>query len=346
MIEYCFIFILILTLFALIKQHKFEVKDFILLVIVVLFAGLREGIGTDYNMYKSFYFNPLLKSAEKVETGFIVLLEISNKIFGDKYYLFFLLCSAITIIPIYYIFKKNSKYPGLSLLFFFSFGFFTLSFNMIRQFIAITIMLYSINYIYKKSFWKFLISIIIACFFHLTSLILLPMYFFANIKFSKRRLMQIFLIILIFATFLFNPIFNFVVSHIPQYSMYANYGGVDAGIGTYLVDLIYLFIIFFLIMNYEKLIKNRYDNICLNFGIISTIFIVLSVENVLFARLIYYFFIPVMIPLANVFDYFLNSKTQKVFNLFLIVILFIIYILNILFFNGVYPYSSIFYGGV
>ena len=346
MIEYCFIFLLLLALFAFIKHRKFELKDFILLTIIILFAGLREGIGTDYNMYKAFYFNPLLKSAEKVEYGFISLIKISNSLFGEKYYMFFILCSAITIIPIYMIFKKRSKYPGVSLLFFFSLGFFTLSFNMVRQFIAITIIFLSLNYICKRKFFRFLVCVIIACLFHLTSIIILPFYFFTNIKFSKKRLMQIFIIILVFAAFLFNPIFNYAVSHIPQYSMYADYGGVDAGIGTYLVNSIYLCIILFLIINRDKLIKNEYDNVCLNFGVLSTAFIVLSLKNILFARLTYYFFLPLLIPLSNIFDYFVSKRTQKAFNLIIIALLFVIYVLNIIFFNGVYPYISIFYGGV
>lgn len=340
MIEYCIVFLLSLIFVKLIKRKKIEVKDAFMIIVLVLFAGLRNGIGTDYNMYKAFYFNPSLQSAEKVEEGFITLINVSNMIFNDKYYLFFIVCSIISIVPVYSLFKKNSRYPGLSLLLFISLGFYTLTFNMVRQFIAMAIVFCSISFIQKKQFFRYLACIIIAALFHTTALIMIPIYFWSNFNFTKKQIRQIFLILL-FAGVVFNPIFNFVTSHIPQYSMYANYGGVTPGIGTYLINFIYIFIILFVIFNYEKMIKNETEKICLNFGILSVAFIILSLKNILFARLIYYFFIPLLIPFANIFDFFNYQKSQKVFNVILVVLLFIIYILNIISFNGVYPYVSI-----
>ena len=87
-----------------------------MLISLILNSGLRYGIGTDYPMYKSFYFNINLPNAAKVEIGFKILILLANFLFKEKYWLFFTLCSSISIIPIYLIFKKKSKKPSLSFL--------------------------------------------------------------------------------------------------------------------------------------------------------------------------------------------------------------------------------------
>ena len=119
MIIYLIIFFLIALLIKYVKKEKMSYIEFIILLLLIIVAGLRDGIGTDYNMYKSFYFFPTQSAASKVEIGFIYLIKLSHSVFMDKYYLFFLLCSFITILPIYLIMKKKSNYPMLSLLFFY-----------------------------------------------------------------------------------------------------------------------------------------------------------------------------------------------------------------------------------
>ena len=103
----CFLFLFLIN--RLIKKDKFNFYDFLLLFIFITVACVRYGVGTDYNMYKSFYFFPAQSAAEKVEFGFIELIKISNMLFDEKFYLFFGLCSLLTIFPIYYIFKKYSS---------------------------------------------------------------------------------------------------------------------------------------------------------------------------------------------------------------------------------------------
>ena len=334
---YLLIFFVVLISVKLNNTKKIGAFDIFILLLLIFVAGLRN-VGTDYMMYKYIYFNPTVSSADKVELGFKLLINIVYYFFNEKYYIFFLICSAISIIPIFMTFKKNCTYFGFALLVFISLGFYTLSFNIVRQFIALSIFIYALKYIRDKKLIKYIISIMVAILFHTTSLVVLIAYFFGNAKINKKNLIFIFLILLM-SGFLFNPIFNFVVNNISIYKMYANYSGVDAGIGTYLVNFIYIIIILFNILNYDKITKNNFDKICVKISTISVAFIILSLQNILFARLIYYFFIPAIIPFSNIFDFFKDCKTKKIFKIIIVIILLIVYILNIVSFNGVYPYD-------
>lgn len=112
MFLYLILFLAVSVLIKFIKKEKFNYIDFVLIFFMIAIAGFRDGIGTDYNMYKSFYFYPDQIAAKKVEWGFIELIKISQNMFGERYYLFFLICSILTILPIYYIFKEKSSYPA------------------------------------------------------------------------------------------------------------------------------------------------------------------------------------------------------------------------------------------
>ena len=52
--------------------------------------------------------------------------------------------------------------------------------NLWRNIKSILIFFFSIKYIRNRCLWKYLLSILLACFFHLTSLFFLPLYWFIN----------------------------------------------------------------------------------------------------------------------------------------------------------------------
>ena len=132
-------------------------------------------------------------------------------------------------------------------------------------------------------------------------------------------------------------------SLIPQYAMYANYkGDTIAGLGTYLNSFIYLLIVFLVIYlrgtNEEDTRKINFFN---NLSILSVAFISLSIENTLFARLIYYIFFELTLIMPN-FVNSLKTKHKTEIKMLLLFILFAYYIANIYFFGDVYPYKTIF----
>lgn len=340
MLVYLIMYFILIIFFKFINTKKINLFDILLIIMLILVSGLRYAIGTDYMMYKSFYFNVNLPNAEKVETGFKILINIVKNVFGYKFWYFFVICAAISIIPIYYVIKKKSKYPAFTLIMFVSMGFYTLSFNMVRQFIAIAICMCAIEFINKKNFLAYVLTIVCASFFHITALIMIPAYFMGTKDFNSKTLLKICVCGLL-AGVLYTPIFNFLVSHISQYAMYAKYKVTSPGIGTYLLSAIYLLLIFIQVKFYDMFAKNEFEKICLKLSVLAVPFIVFSIYNILFARLIYYFLIPALIPFANVLDFFKVKRTQKAINVLMFFGGIMLYALNIIFFNGVLPYNSI-----
>lgn len=292
-------------------------------------------------MYYQMYFEQDNANVEKVEIGYKILMSLSYKIFGNHFYLFFALCSALTIIPIYCFIKKKSKYPCESLFYFVTLGFYVMTFNMVRQAIAIALALWALKFLFDRKCLKYIATIIIASLFHMTALIMIPIYWIARIKFSTKKLI-ILMIILAFAGTLFNPIFNYITSIIPQYNMYSNYSGTDVGIGTYIINIIYLVLIFLVILNNKRICEAEKDyNIIVNIVTFSTFFIIASLRGALFARLIYYWFIPIVMILPELIRSI--KKTERNSLQTLVILAFsAFYIMHIYSFNGVFPYTSIF----
>lgn len=295
--------------------------------------------GTDYAMYEYMYFNQYAQNIEKVEIGYKILMQLSYQLFGENAYLFFTLCSALTILPIYIIIKKYSNKPGESLFYFVALGFYVLSFNMVRQSIALAICFFALKYMFNRKIIKYVITILIASLFHMTALIMIPMYWIANLQFNKKKLL-ILLIVLSFSGILFNPIFNYFTSIIPQYSMYSSYGNAHAGIGTYIVDSIYIILIILIILNKNRMI-NENKKYIINLITFSMFFIMLSIQNILFARLIYYWLIPIVLILPEIITT-VKKQYRNTMQLFIVICFLLFYFINIYSFNGVYPYESIF----
>lgn len=338
---YIILVILILILGKRIKKNQYNIYDFILIAFMILISGLRYGIGTDYAMYNSMYFNQNQSNTAKVEIGYKILMKLAAPIFGAKSYLFFLLCATITVIPIYTTIKKYSNKPGESIFYFVTLGFYTLSFNMVRQSIAMAITFFALRYLFDRKLLKYMITILVASTFHITSLIMIPMYWISKIKFSQIANFGI-VLLLLFSGIMFNAIFGYVTTKIPQYAMYAKYDNTIAGIGTYLVNITYIALIVFAVINRKK-IEQRNSNYfyIINMIIYSIFFIALSIKSTLFARLIYYWFMPIVIVIPEYILCIIGNKRNTV--QFVMVLAFcLFYFLNIYSFNGVYPYTSIF----
>ena len=91
MLIYLIIYFIIFIFFKFTNNNKINFFDIIIITMLVLVSGLRYAIGTDYMMYKSFYFNVNLSNAEKVETGFKILINIVKNVFGYKFWYFFVI---------------------------------------------------------------------------------------------------------------------------------------------------------------------------------------------------------------------------------------------------------------
>ena len=226
---------LITSLFAelSVRSNKRQRKVFACFSILVpaIFAGLRYGIGTDYFVTYQPYFDYLtgtggmqLYNREKLDIAYYALNMIVIKI-GGNFQMVLFFASVIT----FYAFRKavlvykNRLSIGWAT-FVFMLMYYQASFNIIRQLMAATIILYAFHFLEEENLKKYIQWVIVAALFHKTAIVVLPFYFLSSMV-TKRRYK---ILVLVFYVIFFVMVFNFdrfawVVNLIDSSGYYVNY---------------------------------------------------------------------------------------------------------------------------
>lgn len=305
MFSYFFILI-ILFFFSIINIQFISGKQVMytlafVYIFLLLLSGLRYNVGMDYGSYKDIYLNVSENTDLVNEPGFILIIKLLRFLHIPYEVFIFITASFITSLAFKYIIKYSSL-VFVSLLIFFSIGqFYFNTFNAIRQCMAIYSFLYSIYLIKEKNFTKYaLIIVFSAIFFHLTAILLLPLYYILD------RYISPYVKLAIIALILFNLKLALFLIENSSYAIYLKFEDFATGISfnTYLL----LFICSFFIFN-EFRNKNQfgeYSNIILNINLLalislaSAMFFAGTPLIMVFNRISYYFtpILIVSIPLA------------------------------------------------
>lgn len=183
---------------------------YILLIIAIIIpatlAGMRSDIiGTDVRNYAEPMFNAAGLSdnfsdfvstaiAHNSELGYSLLLYISSRLSNQLFISLFLTHTLIISTVVFGLWKFKQKYNKNISVFFaliiFYFIFYNTSLNMIRQSIAMFIIFWAFNFLLKKNYLKYLISLAIAIAFHRTAifgLLILLIYYLVVVKASNRK---------------------------------------------------------------------------------------------------------------------------------------------------------------
>jgi hypothetical protein len=184
-----FIIIILAYLEGINKSNKFSQYAALGIVIVmILFAGLRDKVGTDWDAYYNAYQNP------NENIGFEIGYTLLNGIFGNlhiPYNCFLLFINGLSLILMYFFVKKNSIFMVIGLLVFFSDLFLYFNLSGIRQAVAMSITCYSITFALQKQFLRFVLLVLVAACFHMTAVIFLLAYFIPKGKISKIYLLAL-----------------------------------------------------------------------------------------------------------------------------------------------------------
>ncbi len=357
--------IMIIFLFWHFSQNRPEKINYFFYILCFLFtfvAMIRYNVGTDY--YHT-YINLFNQIKLGYEVHYEILFLLLNKLLiFIKFPPFSLLsiCSFITI-PLFFRFVKNNidkKYYFLSILLFELIGIYFATMNLVRQYIAISILIVGFDYLKDSNYFKYAICILIACLFHSTGclgIILLIYKFIENKKFTDKFLLIIYFISLIFLFIDVKNIMNIFYNFIPeryQYLfehslfMYRNYKAI--------LKVFYPNLLLIILFIYKKNLRKEYKNFNLYF-LPTLIYVV--IYNIFygmdtFLRIGYYFdyflliIIPIIMDYFNKNDFFILKKKIKNFgNIFIIFTIFyfsllITYGVFISNGHGVMPYKTVF----
>ncbi len=239
----------------------------------------------------------------RYEMGFSYLMFVISKIGNDRFF-FFVVGSFIYLSFLLFILKNLQRIAYVNYIFpiivFVLYGTFFHSTNLMRQYIAISIVLYSYSYLYIRSYKKFYAIVLIASLFHTSSLVCCLLPIINNIKINKRTIYIFISIVLVFIllgrvmpTILLQNLFIF-----DRYEYMLNderfYSGESIKVGAIMIFIISLYILFYLYQN--LIIKNEHNIFLIKIYAIGIIFLSLSPAFTQFER-ISAFFTPTMFPL-------------------------------------------------
>lgn len=158
---------------------------------LVFSVGLRsQTIGIDSPSYVDFFEKSSLFSLQELfyrtntEWGFLLINKYLS-FWKIPYGIFFLVVSVVSIIPVMQYIYRDSKYPLLSLIIYFSIVY-PWTYSAMRQCMAIGLTTFSIKFIKNRRFFLFLLVVLLASSIHKTAIIFLPMYFTNRIPFNKK----------------------------------------------------------------------------------------------------------------------------------------------------------------
>lgn len=312
-IFYIFSFLFSVFLYKLYEKSNKKIFEVLSFIIPMVIGGFRNFVGTDYPLYITLYNNN-----STVDFGFIVISRIAK--YFNSYQLMFFIYNFLTLLFIFLGLKNVDKKFRTFSYFGYLFLFYTSSFNIIRQMLAVSIIFYSFKYIINKNFFKFFIWVIVATCFHNTAILVLPLYIIVNfnIKYKLFSLAVLLLICLNYEKLIYIFSNISILSKFVRYSEYT--GTVSFNNYSFYLDLlilIYLLIFRKAINNYNK-DNDKY----LYMYSISVILMLTGFTNPAVKRIANYFKTSILF-LLPVIPYVQKDSKNKMLH-FLIIIIYVI----------------------
>lgn len=216
-------FIPVILYFYYNKKQQVPYKPFIIFfVALALFVGLGDMLGGyDRYIYGDLFDNladglkvGISTSSSRLfivyhsEFGYVGLNWLIAHITNNRY--IFIFCYTICMYTIIIeCFKKYAKNYYLASILFMALVFF-FSFTYLRQMFAAAIIGLSIKYIIERKFLRFCVILLVAFSFHNSAIIFFPMYFIANKKYSKSKILIImFICFIVGITGITSSFYNF-----------------------------------------------------------------------------------------------------------------------------------------
>ena len=203
--------------------------------IAFLVSALRYDVGRDYLSYRNSIetLNSNYHASELINKG---LFYVSHVIQAPQFY--FVVTTTLIFILLDKTIRRYSRFYTISFLVFLSFPiFYANSLTIIRQFVAMSIIFYSVRYIFgNRNPLKFALLILLAMGFHYSAIAAIPMFFIHKIRIKT----WVFIALLVFPTLLKNLLVYIIINYVPSYSKFVIYQyGLNAG-GQ---KAVYLFVI-------------------------------------------------------------------------------------------------------
>lgn len=166
---------------------------FLAVVMLIIFSASASSRG-DAPTYLDIFNNP--DSYYHIEIGYIHLNKIIKWLGGSIFYVF-LVMSMVSIISKVKVYNYYSPFPLLSIFYLYTSSFIYQEMGAIRFAFATSGLLLSIYFIEKRRYKEMFMTVIIASFFHFSTIVCLLLLVLNNIRFSKNKTLSFIVISMI-----------------------------------------------------------------------------------------------------------------------------------------------------
>lgn len=216
-------------------------------IFTLLFAvsACRYRVGNDYTRYEEFFHLIPLKQVVPTEFGFNRIVLLMQFLFGiDAKLTIFALFAFVTVFFMVKAVYDQSENFLFSFFLFMTLSYYFQSLNTVRYYLAWAVAVFSMKYVLKKQYGRFILLILLTATIHKSVLLVIPVYILANFPWKR---WQIFVLAVVSASGIFLKDL-YLKAVVLLYPSYENTSYLDGGtsvinivriIGVLLFSLIY-----------------------------------------------------------------------------------------------------------
>lgn len=308
---------------------------------LIVISALRYDVGYDYLPTYVGYFRMIQIGMVNDGNRLEWLWHGINKVLvwmNADYMWLFAIAAVVFFLSVYSEIFRDSTNPALSVFLLVGMGYLFVSFNAVRQMMGCGILLFSVRYIEKRKFWKFLLCAMIAGGLHSSCYVFIAAYWLARIK-IRPALAFILTAGVVVLMEVLTRLIHMVIAE-TAYSIYIA-SIFDTGETAYVMLAINVALLIFASVLYSD--DPRY-RIYYNFQIIALWITIYSGQVVLILRMMWAFGLPaiILVPLSLENVRWKKYRRLVVAAIVLMYFLYTMYTVGVQNSNSVLPYQTIF----
>lgn len=308
--HYMILVLLIIFTAFLMKGNRAHNKAYVIVASLLLFSiyGLRNTyvIGNDstssylhtFQRIGPMTWGEVAEIGDGTNTGYFLLNKLFFELSGGDYQLFVTTISAFVTICFGRLIYRYSPSPVQSILYHFGLLFFTFHFSALKQSIAMAFLMLAFDCVMEQKLFRFLLTVILASFFHFPALVFLPAYWFAKLH-PGRSYLFLFAIVLLLTYLFRNQIINLMLSLYKDDGTTADLSSVQFLRTKALIMIV--IVVAALVFRKPVQQDRQYDTLLIFMGI-AVVFQTFCGYNNIFERLADYYFQFSVIFIPMVFD--------------------------------------------
>lgn len=158
-------------------------------VILFLLSACRLNVGNDYAKYVEFMHLVNCDAYVPTEIGFNLLVKLVYGLSGyENFLLVFAFYSFVTALFFLLAMYEQSDEFGLTFFLFMTLGYYFQTFSTVRYYLALAVALYSMKFVLRRQWGRFVVLILLGSAFHKSLLVVIPLYFLASLPWKKWQL--------------------------------------------------------------------------------------------------------------------------------------------------------------